>query len=49
MFQGMVVLVGNWQMGSCPKGLIVLGVVAPMVVVPKDSCPRGSCNETLGG
>ena len=38
MSQGIVVLVGNWQRGSCPTGLTVLQgscswVVFPMVVV----------------
>ena len=33
MSLGVVVLVGNWQSGSCPTGVIVL----------QGSCPRGSC------
>ena len=31
---GVIVLVGNWQRGSCPMGVIVKqGIVAPGVVV----------------
>ena len=38
MSQGVVVLRGNWQRGSCPMGIVArrvvfLGVVVPGVVV----------------
>ena len=41
MSQGVVVLVGNWQRGSCPMGVIVLWGSCL-----QDSCPRGSCPRT---
>ena len=42
MSPGVVVLVGNWQRGSCPMGVIVLRGSCP-----QGSCPRGSCPRTV--
>ena len=48
MSPGVVVLVGNWQRGSCPMGVIVLWGSCPWGSCPQgsctgDSCPRGNC------
>ena len=39
--KGVVVLVGNWQRGSCSMGVIVLWGTCPT-----GSCLRGSCPRT---
>ena len=38
--RGAVVLVGINQRGSCPMGVVVLGVVVPRVVVSGGVAPR---------
>ena len=38
-----VVLVGNWQRGNCPKRVIVLQGSCPRGSCPQGRCPRGSC------
>ena len=43
MSPGVVVLVGNWQRGSCPMGVIVLQGNCPQGSCPQGSCPQGSC------
>ena len=43
MSLGVVVLVGNWQRGSFPTGVIVLQGSCPWGSCPQGSCPRGSC------
>ena len=37
------VLVGYWQRGSCPTGVIVLWGSCPQGSCPQGSCPQGSC------
>ena len=43
MSLGVVVLGDNWQRGSCPTGVMVLGGNCPRGSCPQGSCPRGSC------
>ena len=40
MSPGVVVLVGNWQRGNCPMGVIVLRCSCPQGSCPQGSCPR---------
>ena len=54
MSLGLVVLVGNWQRGSCPMGLIVLQSNCPRHSCfqgssPRGSCLRGRCPRTVTG
>ena len=44
MSQEVVVLVGNWQRGSCPTGVIVLWGSCPW-----GSCLQGSCSWVVLG
>ena len=41
--KGVVALVGNWQRGCCPMGVIVLRGSCPWGSCPRGSCLQGSC------
>ena len=43
---GVVVLIGNWQRGSCLSGVILLWGSCPQGSCHTGSCSRGSCPKT---
>ena len=48
MSQLVVVLIGNWERGSCPMGVIVLQGNCPQLNCPKCSCSGGGGIIVLG-